>query len=120
VTPDRVMAEMWAQGISVRLATDGRNLAVPAGRLDARQRALLVAQKAALVGFLMAAHETTTFLLSAAMRACDHFEDDGIAREEMRAACLATPPHLRHDLLQHLIRTYPERPRKSQEPPGTG
>lgn len=120
MTPDRVMAEMWSQGISVRLATDGRNLAVPAGRLDARQRALLVAHKAALVGFLLAAHETTTLLLSGAMRACDHFEDDETAREEMRAACLATPLHLRQDLLQHLMRTYPEGPRKSQRPAGTG
>lgn len=120
MTPDRVMADMWAQGISVRLATDGRNLAVPAGRLDARQRALLVAHKAALVGLLLAAHETTTLLLSAAMRACDHFDDDETAREEMRAACLATPLHLHRDLLQHFMRTYPQRPRKSEPPTGTG
>jgi hypothetical protein len=113
--PDHVIAEMRAQGITVRLAADGRNLAVPAGRLNHRQRALLLAHKAALVGFLTAAHETTAALLAAAMRACDHFGDSAPSREQMRAECLGTPSHLRADLIAHFTRLYPERKLRSRE-----
>lgn len=40
------------------------------------------------------------------MRACD-FHDDGLqAREQMRRDCLATPPHLQAELIEHFQRTY--------------
>jgi hypothetical protein len=118
VTPDRLLADMWAQGIAVRLTADRRNLAVPAGRLNEHQRAMLVAHKAALTAFLLAAHETTSALLDAAMKACDAYGDNDVARKQMRADCLATPLHLRADLLQHFDCTLPEHPRKSQPPTG--
>jgi hypothetical protein len=47
-------------------------------------------------------------LIEAAMRACDHFGDGNEAREQMRADCEATPPHLRSDLLDHFRQTYPK------------
>jgi hypothetical protein len=40
-------------------------------------------------------------LLEAAMRVCDCYGDGPEAREQMRADVLATPPHLRQDLLDH-------------------
>lgn len=45
-------------------------------------------------------------LLAAAQRACDHWGDSPEARRAMRADCLATPPHLRADLIQHFEETY--------------
>ena len=41
------------------------------------------------------------------MRACDHHGDDEPARQQMRDEVLATPPHLRADLLDHFTRNYP-------------
>lgn len=40
-------------------------------------------------------------LMNAAMRVCDLHNDGEKAREDMRADVLATPPHLRADLLDH-------------------
>ncbi len=45
-------------------------------------------------------------LLAAAMRACDYWKDDDAARQAMRDDCLATPPHLRAELLAHFERHY--------------
>lgn len=45
-------------------------------------------------------------LLAAAMRACDFHGDGEAARKEMRRDCLATPPHLKADLLAYFISTY--------------
>ena len=54
----------------------------------------------------LTAHRVTSALLKAAMQACDHHGDSESAREQMRADCLATPPHLRADLLAHFNQTY--------------
>ena len=40
-------------------------------------------------------------LIEAAMRVCDRYGDGETARAEMRADCLALPPHLQADLLEH-------------------
>jgi hypothetical protein len=45
-------------------------------------------------------------LVAASMLACIHHGDGEEAREAMRAACIATPPHLRGDLLHHFTQTY--------------
>ena len=45
-------------------------------------------------------------LLTAAMRACDHHGDSEEARQQMHDDCMATPPHLRADLLAHFHGTY--------------
>jgi hypothetical protein len=49
-------------------------------------------------------------LLTAAMRACDHHGDGRKAREQMKRDCLATPVHLRADLLAHFRQTYEDDP----------
>ena len=46
-------------------------------------------------------------LLAAAKRACDHWDDSLAARRQMRDECLAVPPHLRAELIQHFEETYP-------------
>ncbi len=43
----------------------------------------------------------TTRLMAAAMRRCDTFNDSEHARQAMRQDILATPPHLRQDLLDY-------------------
>lgn len=55
----------------------------------------------------LTAHRLAGDLMAAAMRACDRHGDDYHAREQMRADCLATPPHQRADLLDHFQKTYP-------------
>ncbi len=106
MTPQSILSELWGDGISLRLAADGANLAAPAGRLSGDQRALVLANKAELVTFLRDAHDTTTALLTAAMRACDQHGDGPAARNQMRTDCLATPAHLLADLLAHFNQTY--------------
>lgn len=46
-------------------------------------------------------------LISAAMRACDVWNDSTEAREQMRRECAEIPAHLRADLLVHFRKTYP-------------
>jgi hypothetical protein len=45
-------------------------------------------------------------LIEAAMLACDHHGDGEQAREAMRSDCLATPDHLRPDLIDYFRCTY--------------
>ena len=105
-----ILADLGAHGIALRLADDGVNLAVPAGRLQPEQRALVLANKPELVEFLLAAHATTVALIEAAMRACDHHVDGEAARGQMCRDCLDTPQHLHQDLLDHLRKTYGAKP----------
>lgn len=63
-----------------------------------------------LFDFLADAHTTATALLEAAMRACDHYNDEQQARAQMRDECLSTPPALWKDLMEHFQRSYPRRP----------
>jgi len=51
-----------------------------------------------------------TRLMAAATRASDAHGDSGSARQQMRADFLATPAHLRADLLAHLRKTYGRKP----------
>lgn len=99
--PQDILIALWADGILVRLTPDGKNLTVPAGRLTPGQRDLVLTHKPELIAFLVAAHTTTTALIEAALRRCDQFNDGPPAREQMRQDCLALPPHLQADLLEH-------------------
>lgn len=49
----------------------------------------------------LTAHRVTADLLSEAMRVCDRHGDSDAKRQEMRDKCLALPPHLQADLLEH-------------------
>ena len=46
-------------------------------------------------------HRLTADLIQAAMKVCDRHGDRDAARQEMREQCLALPPHLQADLLEH-------------------
>ena len=100
MNPHELLVALWAEGVTVRLAPGGKNLAA-AGRLTPGQRDLVLTHKPELIAFLVAAHATTTALIAAAMKRCDEFNDGPLAREQMRQDCLALPPHLRADLLEH-------------------
>lgn len=108
MTPQQLIAKLWGEGIPISLSSDGKSLTVPAGKLTDTCRALILSNKQALIRFLTDAQATTADLLKAAMRACDHHGDNDAAREQMRADCLGTPPHLQADLLDHFKKTYPE------------
>ena len=45
-------------------------------------------------------------LIAVSMLACIHHGDGEEAREAMRADCIATPPHMRADLLDYFTQTY--------------
>ncbi|WP_027995409.1 hypothetical protein [Simplicispira psychrophila] len=86
----------------VVLSVDGDGLVVGrADRLTDAMRADIRQHKAALIQLLLDSSRTTHRLLAAAMRRCDHFNDGEVAREQMRLDVLATPLHLRQDLLDY-------------------
>lgn len=101
MTAQDILSDLWASGITPRLTEDGTGIAVPAGRLSTAQRADVISHKAELVDLLQAARATTADLLRAALLACDHHHDSEAARQAMRDECLALPPHLQADLLDH-------------------
>lgn len=51
------------------------------------------------------ARQLAADLVHVAMEVCDRHGDNDTARQEMRDQCLALPPHLQADLLQHFIGT---------------
>jgi hypothetical protein len=108
MTPQNILRELWSAGICVRLTDDGENLAVPAGKLSQHQRALILANKPAIVDFLQSVDKTTTNLIEAAMRVCDFHGDNSSKREAMRLECLSVPAHLKADLLEHFHTAYPQ------------
>lgn len=106
MSPQQLIAQLWGDGIRLVLSADQLNLTVPAGKLTDADRALILANKQPLIRFLTEAQATTAELLKAAMRVCDHHGDKEDARDQMRRDCLATPPHMKADLLKHLTGTY--------------
>ena len=52
----------------------------------------------------------TARLMAAAMRRCDDFNDSEAARQAMRQDVLATPLHLRQDLLDHFKQIAKDQP----------
>ena len=101
MSPNEILAALWADGICLKLTPDWKNLEVPAGRLSPGQRNIVLANKRALVALLVAAHTTTLALVTAAMRRCDEFNDDEADRAAMRSQCIELPPNLQLDLLAH-------------------
>ena len=106
MTANEILIDLWHHGIDVRLTQDHQNLVVPAGRLTPEQRAQVLDHKPALIKLLTDAAATTAQLLAAAMQVCDRHGDAEPARQEMRAECLALPPHLQADALAHFQQTY--------------
>lgn len=54
----------------------------------------------------LTAHRLMREVIAAAMRCCDRHGDGHAAREQMRQDVLATPAHLRADLLDYFQQTY--------------
>lgn len=101
MTPQTIVDELLACDIDIRLTDDGSGISVPAGSLTFEQRTLVLANKPALIDYLLEAQRLTARLIAAAMRRCDQFSDGPAAREEMRQDCQGTPAHLRADLLAY-------------------
>lgn len=106
-----ILNALCEQGFIVTLAGNGGLKVSPASRLDNSQRERLLAHKAEIVELLKNARHSSAQLLAAAMRACDHHHDSQVLRDQMRADCLATPPHLQADLLDHFEKTYQQDPK---------
>ena len=101
-----IFRQLVDAGLQVR-AEGSRLIVGPAELLDDALRACVQFHKPGLLRFIADAEQITADLLAAAMRACDHHHDGPAARDQMRADCLATPPHLQPELLEHLRETYP-------------
>ena len=104
MTPQTIISDLWAHGVTLRLAADGEHLITPANKLTTRQRQTILAHKPELLDYLRAAHITTTALLVAAMKVCDRHGDRDDARQEMRDQCVDVPIQLQADLLDHFTR----------------
>jgi len=107
MTAQTLIRQASAAGVELRLI-DGKVKASGNAAALAELVPQLRQHKPELIQFLQEAHVTTTALIAAAMRACDHFNDSDAAREAMRLDCLNTPLHLRVDLLDHFNETYPK------------
>lgn len=103
---DALLQELLQAGIEPGLTPDGEHITVPAGRLTDSQRAAIRQLKSELIERLQESARLTTELLAAAMRAADHHGDDAAAREQWKQDVLATPQHLRADLLAHFRENY--------------
>ncbi len=109
MTAQSILRKLWEAGIRLRLTNDGLNLSAPAGVLSSEQRALLLIHKAELVAFLLDVQTSSKDLIKTAMKVCDRYEDNDLARVEMQLQSLETPAHLHADLLEHL-RTESKKP----------
>jgi hypothetical protein len=106
MSPEAILKTAWGAGLRVRPSDKGGLHVTPVTALTPELRDLLTAHKPELLAFLHEARQTTAELLGAAMAACDHHGDGPEAREAMRRDVLATPEHLRADLLDHFRKTY--------------
>ena len=106
MTTASILELLRAQGFTVSLVVNDRLAVSPSSKLHDTQRELLRANKAEIVALLFDAKVTTGALVKAAMRACDHFNDDLADRADMKRECIATPLHLQADLLNHFKKIY--------------
>lgn len=104
-----ILRHLFAAGVRLGLRGD-RLSAWPATNLNDELRALIRANKPALVIYLAEAHQTSAELIDAAMRACDFHGDGPQAREQMQRDCINTPPHLLADLRDYFNQTYRYKP----------
>lgn len=109
MNPQTIMRRLWAVGVRLELASDGRLFAKPSDRLTDELRGLCREHKAELIDFLYQAEATAHAVIEASMRACDAWQDTEQARAQMRRDCLEIPPHLRADLLAHFDDQYPRK-----------
>lgn len=58
------------------------------------------------VASALTAHRKVKELIEAAMLACDHWQDDEDARQQMRDDCAGIPPDKRQDWIDHFSRHY--------------
>lgn len=106
MTAAAILNALLEAGIEPRLTDDETGIVVPRGCLTDTQRRAIRAHKPELIACIQESARLTCELLDAAMRACDHWRDGPEAREQMRQDVLATPQHLRPDLLAHLRENY--------------
>ena len=109
MTAASILEVLSVQGFTVSLVDNDRLAVSPSSKLHDSQRELLRANKAEIVALLREAKATTDALVKAAMRACDHWGDNPADRADMKRECIATPPHLQADLLNHFKKTYPQK-----------
>ena len=110
MTPEIILADLLASGIEPSVTPAQAGVVVPAGKLSPSQRAAVLTHKPDLIAYLLESSRITVQLLEAAMRRCDQFNDGEKARQDMREQVLETPPHLRHDLLEHFLGKPPKHP----------
>ena len=97
--------------IATATAANPANPLIPAlpisrlAELAANEVSILPTEAGAATGFVApseaSARATTGQLIRAAMKVCIRHGDNDAARQEMREQCLALPPHLQADLLEH-------------------
>ncbi len=92
-------------GIELSLSDDGK-LTAPAGCLTDELRQAIKANRGEIIDRLTRAKRLTKQLISAAMMACDYWQDGEAARAEMRKQCLEATPAEQQELLRYFQQTY--------------
>lgn len=107
MTAETILFELLECGITPTVTPDGEGIEVEAGLLTDAQRAAIRANKYELIACIQNAARITSELMTAAMRACDHWGDSPLAREQMRREILETRPEHRQELLRMFRADYP-------------
>ena len=105
---ETILFELLECGITPIVTPDGNGIEVEAGLLNDAQRAAIRANKYELIACIESAARITSELMSAAMRACDHWGDSPQAREQMRHDILNSRPEHRQELLRMFKTDYPK------------
>ncbi|WP_021028453.1 hypothetical protein [Comamonas sp. B-9] len=100
MTAETILFELLECGITPTVTPDGDGIEVDAGLLNDAQRAAIRANKYELIACIQDAVRITSELITAAMRACDFWNDSPQAREQMRREILETRPEHREELLR--------------------
>lgn len=107
MTAENILFELLECGITPSVTPDGKSIEVEAGLLNDAQRAAIRANKYELIDCIQDAARITSELMTAAMRACDFWNDSPQAREQMRREILETRPQHRQELLRMFRADYP-------------
>lgn len=100
MTAETIFFDLLECGITPTVTPDGDGIEVDAGLLNDAQRAAIRANKYELIACIQDAARITSELMTAAMRACDFWNDSPQAREQMRREILETRPEHREELLR--------------------
>jgi hypothetical protein len=110
MTAYKILNMLRVEGFNVTSTDNGGLKISPSSSLPSDLRELIRVNKAEISKLLDDSKASTSSLIAAAMKVCDHYSDTDTARSDMRLDCINTPQHMQSDLLEHFKQTYGKKP----------